>query len=286
MRPHPAAALRALVLFGVTAGPAVAQTTPPPAAAGTPAPIPVSSAMPSPVVTRPPAPLPPGLRARAHAVVTVTGPSTGTAPPRTLTFSIGLAVATRPNLVRVDVLSLKSDVAALPNLHFTAVLDRRANTVTLWNDAVKRYYLLTFLPQATPTPAPRGSPTPVPRAVSPLSRLDILAIAITMTGHTVTNGVPTTGLSFDLRVAKKGQAVPVHVTATTQIVDDSAWLPMTIDAVVRSRHSAGGGDLRVCNRRADARVAAIEPVRDPAGVYASELAVCHHPAWEMSALLQ
>jgi len=232
MRPHPAAALRALVLFGVTAGPAVAQTTPPPAAAGTPAPIPVSSAMPSPVVTRPPAPLPPGLRARAHAVVTVTGPSTGTAPPRTLTFSIGLAVATRPNLVRVDVLSLKSDVAALPNLHFTAVLDRRANTVTLWNDAVKRYYLLTFLPQATPTPAPRGSPTPVPRAVSPLSRLDILAIAITMTGHTVTNGVPTTGLSFDLRVAKKGQAVPVHVTATTQIVDDSAWLPMTIDAVV------------------------------------------------------
>jgi hypothetical protein len=216
MRPHLAAALRALVLFGVTAGPAVAQTTPPPAAAGTPAPTPVSSAMPSPVVTRPPAPLPPGLRARAHAVVTVTGPSTGTAPPRTLTISIGLAVATRPNLVRVDVLSLKSDVAALPDLHFTAVLDRRANRVTLWNDAVKRYYLLTFLPQAAPTPAPRGSPTPVPRAVSPLSGLDILAIAITMTGHTVTNGVPTTGLSFDLRVAKKGQAVPVHVTATTQ----------------------------------------------------------------------
>ena len=232
MCPYLAAALRALVLFGIAAGPAVAQTTPQPAPAGTPPPIPVSSPVSMPALKPAPSPLPPGLRARAHALVTVTGPSTGTAPPRTLTISISLAVATRPNLVRVDVLSVKSDVAALPNLHFTAVLDRRANTVTLWNDAAKRYYLLTFLPQAAPTAAPRGSPTPVPRAVSPLSGLDILAIAITMTGHTVTNGVPTTGLSFDLRVAKKGQAVPVHVTATTQIVDDSAWLPMTIDAVV------------------------------------------------------
>jgi hypothetical protein len=165
-------------------------------------------------------------------VVTVTGPSTGTNPSRTLTIAIGLAVATRPNLVRVDILSLKSDVAALPNLHVTAVLDRRANTVTLWNDAVKHYYLLAFLPQAAPTTGPSRSPTPVPRAVSPLSGLDLLAIAITMTGHTVTNGVPTTGLSFDMRVAKKGHATPVHVTATAQIADDSAWLPMTIDAVV------------------------------------------------------
>jgi hypothetical protein len=231
MRPHLAAALCALVLFGVAAGPAVAQTTPQSAPAGSPTPIPVQSPLSMPALTPAPSPLPAGLRARAHAVVTVTGPTTSTGEPRALTITVGLAVASRPNLVRVDVLSLKSNRAALPNFHFTAVLDRRANTVTLWNEAVKRYYLLTFLPQPVPTAVPRGSPAPVPRAVSPLSGLDILAIAIAMTGHTVTTGVPTTGLSFDMRVAKKGQAVPVHVTATTQIVDDSAWLPMTIDAV-------------------------------------------------------
>jgi hypothetical protein len=51
-----------------------------------------------------------------------------------------------------------------------------------------------------------------------------------MTGHTTTAGLPTTGLAFDFQVQGRNDRAPTHVTANTQLADDFAAFPMTIDA--------------------------------------------------------
>jgi len=70
------------------------------------------------------------------------------------------------------------------------------------------------------------------RGTSPFANLDVLSVTLKLTGHTTTAGLPTTGLSFDLQVRKKGDTALSHVTALTQVADEFAAFPMTIDVSV------------------------------------------------------
>jgi hypothetical protein len=175
--------------------------------------------------------------ARAHANVTLVTQSS------TLSASLQLGVAQRANLTRIDILSATSDTMPLPPITVTAVLDRGANTITLWNDSSKQYRVQPFLPRAAASAAPRPgvSPRPsaspraqslIPRGRSPFADLDVLALTLKMTGHTTTSGLPTTGLSFDLQVQRKVDKAASHVVATTQLADEFPVFPMTLDVSV------------------------------------------------------
>jgi hypothetical protein len=209
----PAGAILAAVALGHTAG---AQTPKP---------------SPSPV------PTPVAFSAHAHANVTVVTQSA------TFTGSLQLGVAQRTNLTRIDILSVKSDTIPIPPLTVTAVLDRGANTLTVWNDTTKQYRVQPFLPRAAASASPRPSPSPRPstsprpprpfaRGRSPFADLEVLSLTLKMTGHTTTSGLPTTGLSFDLQVQRKVDKAPSHVTATAQVADDFSAFPMTLDVSV------------------------------------------------------
>ena len=210
MRLVPRAGIFALLSVAVYTGTAGAQTaTPSPAPAATPIPF----------------------SAHAHANLTVVAQGT------TYAGDVRFALAQRTNLTRIDVLSVKSDAFPLPPLTATAVIDRSANTVTIWSDATKQYYVQPFVPRlgASPSPTPRASarPTATPRAerrvTSPFAGLEILDVSLKLTGHTTTAGVPTTGLAFDLQVRKKGDQATSHVVASTQLADEFAIFPMTLD---------------------------------------------------------
>jgi hypothetical protein len=194
----------------------------------------------TPAASPTPAPTPAGFTAHAHAnvtVVTASGTYGGTAQ---------LGMAQRANQTRIDVLSVKSDSLPVPPIAVTVVIDRGANTLTAWSDTTKLYRVQPFLPRSlagatsrpSPTPrlspAPRASatPRPVSRGTSPFAKLDVLSVTLKLIGHTTTAGVPTTGLSFDLQVQNKGDKTPTHVTATTQLADEYAVFPMTVDISV------------------------------------------------------
>lgn len=176
----------------------------------------------------PPPPPPAGFSAHAHANVTVT------AQGGLYDGSAQLGVSQRTGLIRIDVLSLKSDTFPIPPITVTAIVDRRANTITLWNDTTKQYRVQPFLPRPSPSPRASATPTAAParpraRGVSPFSTLDVLDVSLKLSGHTTTAGIATTGLIFDLQVRKKGDTASSHVTATTQLADDFTAFPMTID---------------------------------------------------------
>ena len=183
-----------------------------------------------------PAPTVVAFSAHAHANVTVV------AQGNTFSGSLQLGVAQRTNLTRIDILSVKSDTIPIPPLTVTAVIDRGANTLTVWNDATKQYRVQPFLPRAAASASPRPSPSPSPRASarpglfprgrSPFADLDVLSLTLKMTGHTTTSGLPTTGLSFDLQVQRKADKMPSHVVATTQLADDFPVFPMSLDVSV------------------------------------------------------
>jgi hypothetical protein len=189
---------------------------------------PASAASPSPSVSPSPSPL--AFAARAHADVTVD------AQGRTMTGNALLGLSMRERLVRVDVLSVKTDAMTLPPITLTLVIDRGANTIAAWNDVTKVYHVQSFLPGRPASPSPKPSAAPKasapPLAASPFSKFDVFAMTIKLTGHTTTSGVPTTGLSFDLQIAKKGDKVPSHVTVTTQLADEYAAFPVSAEMVV------------------------------------------------------
>ncbi len=64
-----------------------------------------------------------------------------------------------------------------------------------------------------------------------------------LTGHVVTAGVATTGLSFDMQVRNKGDKATSHVTATTQLADEFAAFPMTLDVSVEPGAAPFGAKL-------------------------------------------
>ena len=189
-----------------------AQTAPP-----SPSPLPASAAG--------------GFAAHAHANATVV------VQGATYTGFVQLAVAQRATLTRVDVLSLRSDSFPIPPITATVVIDRRANTLTVWSDATKQYRVQPFVPtparsaspQPRPTARPSASPSPAVRGTSPFAKLDVLELTVKLTGHTTTAGLPTTGLAFDLQVRNKGDVATSHVAATAQIADDYTAFPVTLD---------------------------------------------------------
>ncbi len=190
-----------------------------------------------------PAPPPAGFTAHAHANVNAV--FSGNAMNVVGRFGL----AQRANLIRVDILSLTSDTMPIPPITATALIDRGTNTVTLWNDTTRRYYTHSLVPSfgrgASPAPSPsprptassRPAPRPSPRSSrgpaqrgSPFRDLQVLSLTLRMTGHTTTVGLPTTGLAFDFQVQGRNDRAPTHMTATTQLADDYAAFPMTIDA--------------------------------------------------------
>ncbi|MEA2785174.1 MAG: hypothetical protein QOF71_1278 [Candidatus Eremiobacteraeota bacterium] len=187
-----------------------------------------------------PSPMPTVVAFSAHAHANVTVVTQG----NTFSGSLQLGVAQRTNLIRIDILSVQSDTIPIPPLTVTAVIDRGANTLTVWNDATKQYRMQPFLPRAAASAAPRPSPSPsprpsasprpgmFPRGRSPFADLDVLSLTLKMTGHTTTSGLPTTGLAFDLQVQRKADKMPSHVVATTQLADDFPVFPMTLDVSV------------------------------------------------------
>jgi hypothetical protein len=177
-----------------------------------------------------PSPSPLALAARAHADVTVD------AQGRTMTGNAVLGLSMRDRLIRVDVLSVKTDAMTLPPITLTLVIDRGANTIAVWNDVTKLYHVQSFLPGRSASPSPKPSAAPkasaAPQATSPFGKLDVFAMTIKLIGHTTTSGMPTTGISFDLQVAKKGENVPSHVTVTTQLADEYAAFPVSAEVTV------------------------------------------------------
>lgn len=178
-----------------------------------------------------PAPSPVAFSARGHADVTVT------VQGNTFAGNAQLGLAQRGNRTRIDLLSLRSDAFPLPPLSLSAVIDRDANTLAVWNDVSKRYHVQALprvVPGAVPRPsaAPSASPGPSRRTGSPLAGLDVLALSLQLTGHGVTAGLPTTGLALDLQVRRHGDTAPTHVTATTQVADAYAFFPVTLDVAV------------------------------------------------------
>ncbi|MEO7038402.1 MAG: hypothetical protein ABI186_00055 [Candidatus Elarobacter sp.] len=174
------------------------------------------------------APTPVALTAHAHAEVRAV------AHGSTYTGTARLALAQRGNLIRIDVLSVKSDAAALAPFQLTVVVDRGANTITAWSDTTRRYRVQPFLPRAVPSasPKPNATPRPGPAGTSPLATLDVFALSITLIGHTTTAGIPTTGLAFDLHVRKRGESAASRVTASLQLADEFPAFPMTVEASV------------------------------------------------------
>lgn len=193
------------------------------------------------------APTPAGFSARAHANVTVS------AQGATYDGAVQLGVEQREQLTRVDVLSVKSDAFPVPPIAGTVVIDRRANTLTIWSDTTKLYRVQPFIPRAaaSATPRPRPSatarptatPSPARRATSPFENLDVLDASLRLTGHTTTAGLPTTGLAFDLRVRKKGDQATSHMTATTQLADGYAVFPVTLDVALEPGAAPFGAKL-------------------------------------------
>jgi hypothetical protein len=176
-----------------------------------------------------PVPTPVAFSAHAH------GNATFVMQSGTYSGTVQLGLAKRANLTRVDVLSLKSDSFPVPPISITVVLDQAARKFTAWSDATKLYYVQSLSPFPSPTPAgsPSTSPSPRPRGgTSPFSKLEVFEMTMKLIGHTMTLGVPTTGMSFDLQVRNKGDKGTSHMTATTQLADDFAAFPMTADVSV------------------------------------------------------
>jgi hypothetical protein len=182
---------------------------------------------PSPSPSPSPVPTPVAFSAHAHANVTVTSQGTAYAG------SVQLGIAQLGSRTRVDLISLKSDAFPVPPITGTLVIDRAANTITAWSDTTKLYRVQPFLarsqPARSPSPKPGASARPVVRGVSPFAKLDVLELSVKLTGHTTTAGLATTGLALDLQVQNKGDKGPSHVTAVTQLADDFAAFPVTVD---------------------------------------------------------
>ncbi len=156
--------------------------------------------------------------------------------------TVRLGVAHRDNLIRVDVIEVKSDQFPLPPISVSAVIDRGTNTITMWNDTTRQYRRQSFIPSfgrpsPQPSAAPRPSASPRParaarRGGSPIANLDVLSLTVKLTGHGTTSGLPTTGMSLDFQVQGKGAATAAHVSATTQLADEFPFFPMTLDVTI------------------------------------------------------
>ena len=207
-----------LVLLGfllITAGAASAQSDAVPAVAS-----------PAPVASPVPPATPAGFSGRAH--LTITFPTRS----MTITATARVAIASRDLLTRLDVLSILTSIAPMQLGPMTVVIDRGSNMMTLWNGTSHTYYTQTFLPSMF-----GGAPRPTPSAVrkrpakparSMLADLDLLTFDMRLTGHTVTAGLPTTGLAMEIKARQHRQTAVTHVTGAIQLADDYAFFPASL----------------------------------------------------------
>jgi hypothetical protein len=190
----------------------------------------VASAQDAPA-SAPPSPEPAGFSGRAH--ITLRIPSQGS----TVTAGAGVAVSQREQLTRIDLLSVDASALPIRIPPLTCVIDRRANTITVWNDAAHLYHTQSFLPAAfggsgRPTPAPDASPRQSRAERSMLADLDVLTFNLRLTGHARTAGIASTGLAFDAKARQRGKTAIVHLSGTMQIANDSALFPVAFQAQV------------------------------------------------------
>ncbi len=194
----------------------------------------------TPTASPSPVPTPVAFSAHAHCNATITTQS------GTYSGTVALAMAQRANLTRVDVLSIKSDSFPVPPIGVTLVIDRAARKLTAWSDATKRYHVQSLVPGAKPSAAPSASPpaSPSPRSgASPFSKLEVFEMTIKLIGHTMTLGVPTTGMSYDMQVRNKGDKATFHLNAVTQLADDFAAFPMTAGVSMEPGSSPFGAKI-------------------------------------------
>ncbi len=158
----------------------------------------------------------------------------------TMSAGARVAVAQRDQLTRVDLLSVDASVLPIQIPRLTFVIDRRANTVTLWNDAARAYYTQPFLPQnlsgapRRPTPDPGATSKPVRPERSMLANLDLLTFDLRLTGHSTIVGIASTGLAFDMKVRQHGKTALTHANGTVQVADDFAFFPVRLQAQIAS----------------------------------------------------
>ncbi len=193
----------------------------------------------SPGTPRPASSAPPGFTARAHANFTA-------GMQHAVSGTAQFVLLQRGNALRVEILSVHSDAMPLPPISGTILIDRSTGTATIWSDATRRYYVQRLTPNlfGRATPRPQHTATPAPHArSSPLRDFDVLSLSMKLTGHTVTSGIPTTGLAFDVEAAHHGMTAPTHLTATVQLADDYALFPVSLDATLVAASGARAGRL-------------------------------------------
>ncbi|HEX3467886.1 MAG TPA: hypothetical protein VHT05_07410 [Candidatus Elarobacter sp.] len=180
-----------------------------------------------------------------------------------------VALYHKGTLYRLDLLSLgfpgtSNDLSALASQLLgpggvTVVYDGATSSLTVWSSSVRAYYV-GAAPRA---PAPPPSPATVAAASGgdPLSALagvavalhDVQSATIQLTGHSIVNGHPTTGLDVQMRRQLPGRA-PESYHAQLALADDLSGFPvqLTLESVPPSPAAVGGSmKLDLTSVRAD-----------------------------------
>ena len=178
-------------------------------------------------------PVPPtDFSSRAHININV--------PIQTSTIYAGarLAVSQRDQRTRIDLLSVDAAILPIRIPQLTFVIDRRANTVTGWNDFAHVYYTQSFLPSSLggvsrSARVPDLSNVPSRLEHSPLANLDLLTFNMRLTGHNTVAGVASSGLAFDAKIRQREKTAITHVTGTVQLADEFAFFPAAVQARIQ-----------------------------------------------------
>ncbi len=173
----------------------------------------------------------------AHADVKVV---VGGAP---IELTAHVAVAERDQRSRFDVTVDRGQMPLLASGPFTMVLDRSNNTLTIWSDATKTYYVQSLVPSpfATPTPVATTTPRPARAAKSPFADLDVFTVNIQLAGRSTIIGFPSTAIATTMDVHTRGSLATTHVRATVNLADDFAMFPLTIAGSVDTGSAGVGG---------------------------------------------
>jgi hypothetical protein len=151
---------------------------------------------------------------------------------------MGVAVERNGDRTRFDIRSVDAPVSPFRFDGLTILVDGHAQQVTVWNSVSQTYFTqslvpgLTASPASTPTPRPSARPSRPER--SPIADLDLLALDIRLGERRLVLGMPSTGLTMDARVRRRGTSSVMRLTGSTQIADTYAFFPLTV-ALTASR---------------------------------------------------
>jgi hypothetical protein len=170
------------------------------------------------------------------------------------TFTVGgtIALEARDARLRLDVLSLGlpgADPATsalfgtqlFPPGGFTVVYDRTASTYTVWSGARRAYYTSANAAagasaNAAPANAAIGAAQQIFGAFAFAKTLHdarAFAMSVSLSGHSVVDGHPATGLDFQLtRTQRDGAALDVH--GNLELADDLDDVPVQMTASAKT----------------------------------------------------